>query len=377
MPPDAKPKPLPSRSCTLRIADLVRDDRLRFRDAAYRAIAPVHEYADAMRGDPDEDGYAGPSWGAFPRLVCIDLTEPFTWSQELPAKGSLDKPKKETQTYPAGTTILIGGFTRCDAADESGVARAPAVVYSGTWADAMRLAWGENTARQHGMKRSASETEMVLFSIHMEHPQLSEREAAALAGCSQKTVNRYRNEVEAKAAEFAEATRRAEAFAAATRSGSPPPPPPPPAAPASPPPPATPSHEPAGVVPVDAWKRPLPVGLVGPFEAVGPAQKLLRSLRSDAKALFQQKHGADGTEKCLAPGLVRADVMGVLAAVAAAADMVEADLPFLVCPECDGAGKANGKACKLCKGLGWVAKAEADRFTPAQEKAAGKFRGAN
>lgn len=373
------PPELPSRLCTLRIDSLVRDDRLRFRDAAHKAIGPVQEYADKMRGDPEAEGYAGPEWrvDVFKRAVCLDLTETFSWEEEEPAKGPLGKPRRVRRDYPAGTTLLVGGFTRCEAGDIAGVTHAPAVVYAGTWADALRLAFKENT--EHGARRSRMETEMVLLAIHLipEYAAMTTREVAELAGCSQPTVHRYRQTVKSRADEFAEATKRAEQFAASDRAPTSPPPPlvvpsPPPASPPAP------THTAGEIVPVDAWKRPLPPGVVEPFAVLGPVGKLIRSLRADAKALAQLKHGHDGTEKCVAPGLVKADVVGVLAAVTTACDAVEADLPFLVCPDCDGSGKAHGtgKRCKGCDGLGWVGKGQADLFTPTQEKAASKFRGA-
>jgi hypothetical protein len=372
--PDLARLDLPSRTCTLPIAGIVRDDRLRYRDAAHKAVGPVQEYAAAMAGDPDADPPVSPSWDQFPRIVCIDLTEPYEWTEEVPAKGALGKPRKVRLEYPAGTTLLVGGFTRCEAADLAGVTHAPAVVYSGTWADARRLAWRENT--HHGARRSRMETDRVLLDIHLDpkYAGWSIREVASLAGCTYHAVQAYRSEVGRKEREFIESQKRADAFAAAN---SPPPPPPPPAGPppASPPPPTTPTAA-SGAVPSDAWKRPLPDGLVEPFEAVGPMAKLLRSMRATALEAARMKHGADGRERCLTPGLVKADVQGLLLAVTTGCDGVEADLPFLVCPECDGVGKCGPKGCKLCGGLGWVGKAEADRFTPAQEKVAAKFRGA-
>jgi hypothetical protein len=368
-------RPVPHREQLLDLSALTRDDRLRFRDQLHEASGQAQRYAEAMLD------YGG--WGEFPPTVVVELTEPFTWTEEVAKNPRYpDRVKAERREYPAGTLVLVGGFTRTAAMaslkEAGGLSadfdpRVPCRIQPGTWADALKLAWRENS--HHGQRRSTEETEAVLRSIHADpdHAAAGEREVALLAGCSRATVNRWRAK-----------QRQAEA-----RLHEPPKPPvvnPVPDTPFVPPvvayqpePAPAPKPSPTAAAPLlrDEWGRPVPAHVAPMWECVGLVKRAARDIRAACLALGAAKHGPDGAAKCLSPGLALVDVAAVTAAGYTAADLLDSQGPFLVCPQCDAHGDHKGKTCKLCGGHGVLTRPQADCLPPQLETVAKSFRGAH
>lgn len=357
----------------LDLSDLARDERLRFRDLMHEASGTAQKYAEAMLE------YGG--WGEFPPATVVELTEPFEWSEEVPHPRFPREGKVVRRTYPAGTLVLVGGFTRTAAmasAKESEDApasfdpRVPCRIVSGTWGDALRLAWLENS--RHGRARSSDETAAVLRSIHAnpDHATAGEREVAKLAGVSRATVNRFRAKLaaEARACEPKPAPKvnpvadtPFEPPVAAYQPDAEPPPPPAPSPPASAP------------LLRDEWGRPVPECVAPLWEALPVIKRAARDIRAACLALGAAKHGPDGAAECLTPGLALVDVRAVVAAGYTAADLLDSQAPFLVCPQCDGHGDFRGKSCKLCGSQGALTRPQADALSPQLETKAKSFRG--
>lgn len=309
----------------VRLDEFVRDDRLRYRGS--RANERVEDYSDAFQ----EHG----GWGDFPPLKLIRLTQQFEWHEE---KQDGFKTKRIKKHYDAGTLLLIGGFTRAAAADDAGLAEAPAVIESGTWHDALRLAWTENG--KHGRPRDRDELWMVLDSIHdhPDHKNKSEREVAVLAGTSRGSVNRYRVERRKRMERATASVGEESPSLLASVSGF-----------------------------KDAYGRDVPEVLVEEFRSVPAAKKLTQSLREMSGKLLKLKYGSELGTQCQEPGLERWDVRDLSALLLEQADRGDATLPFLVCPVCDGDGnipdpndKRKKPRCEQCIGRGYLLRHEAE-----------------
>jgi hypothetical protein len=349
------------KSQTVNPTELTRDERLRYRQADRMERVAV-AYAEHMAD------YGG--WGRFPPLTVLRLSEPFWWdTEESDGKkfGHLVPVKKE---YPAGTLLLVGGFTRCRATDllrnwpdtkrpawlptpPLCIDEAPAEIFNGTWEESHRLAWGEN---QHGAARSADEIELVLSAMHLrpEFRDAPERQVASCAGCSRAAVNRWRE----KARRWAEKTQSALPFADRDK--------------------FRPKLR-------DAWGREVPESLEPEFRSVAAARKAAERFRQAGKELLALKYDATG-ERVKEAGLARVDAREISALSLQLADRIDASLPFLVCPDCEGLGKlpvpqagANGsppRRCERCKGEGLLLRAAADDLPPESERKAREAAGA-
>lgn len=327
------------KNATLRLAELVRDERLRYRDT--RLIAPVvKRYTEAF----DDYKDAGSGWGQFPPVTVMRLAEPHRWREEdadaikrIRASGEIrvkDVPLVDRE-YPAGSLLLVGGFTRTEAAELAGLQECPACVYDGTWEDAHRLAWLENT--RHGAARTERDTEIVLTAIHArgDHRDKSEREIAVLAGCSRSAVNRYRAEVR-RQTELNQGTLPFSDKTVAKKVR-------------------------------DAWGREVPEPLHGEFRIRSQVLKSVEQLRKWSNALIALKYSGEQVKE---PGLARVDVRDIAAELLARADQIESLIPFLVCPDCDGSGRAGKDRCELCKGEGLILQSAAVDLPPESERKA-------
>lgn len=356
-PPADTPAPKPPEQLVLSLAALIRDDRLR-----YRVRLPyidddspaVERYADAM------EEYGG--WGEFPAILAVQLTEAH--------KGEIDLPngKRQRVRYPAGEFVLVGGFTRCAAADRRGIVDVPAVVHAGTWEDARRMAWAENS--RHGRPRTRDDLKAVVLSIRYEHPELSYREVAELARTDKNAVWRIVTDLEKeeKDAELERAkgrkpapceTERPEEAILASRPVST----------------SQPRH-----VERDFYGRPIPhMGrLQERFAAVPKAIRVTKSIREEIVTLAAMKHGAEGAEECLTPGLADLDVNAIAMKVLALMDEVNDGLPWIVCPKLEfkiGDLFPTHDDCDLCGGKGTLTKVQAERLPPALEKKASRWMG--
>lgn len=306
----------------------------------FSTAGDAERYAEAMR---DYDG-----WGEFPPITCVELTEQHKFRvEDVQVRG---KSNAGWKTYPAGSLILVGGFTRTEAATLAGVMEAPATVHTGNWDLALRLAWQENSL--HGKPRTSDEIKQVLQSIHQipEYAALGERDVAGLARCSRATVGRFRRALEE--------TRRQATEQVDVE---------PPARPASA---KTDSQGDATFTASlkDKWHRPVPPHLRQCFEVNHQLDLTAKRLRDAVQELGRLKHGPDGTEKCLAPGLIALDLAPVSRSLLTAADLVDSNRPFLVCPYCDGA------ECDRCNGRGWLTRPESEHLPPAIERKAASYR---
>lgn len=318
------------RPVTLPLSDVVRDERLRFRDRFHSIIGVREQYADAMR----EAG----GWGEFPPALCVELTAPHSFGRERVNDRGVGE--FVTETYPAGTAVLVGGFTRCAAAEAAGVAEVPAELEPGTWDDALKLAWSQNS--RHGKPRSADELRAVLASIHQDdkYSALAERAVAELAGCSRASVNRYRRDLDE---------------AAESRGG--------PAASSA----AKPAKIDATTFTLslkDRWGRPVPAHLRPAFEAGPDLDRFAARIRDVAKGVAVLKHGPDGRDACAAPGLLLLDAKRLAAGLLTLANEVDERCPWIVCPTCAGPG------CPKCGDRGWLPRRDvADLSAPLERKA--------
>ncbi|CAN5419740.1 hypothetical protein BH11PLA2_BH11PLA2_32610 [soil metagenome] len=328
---------------TVRIDEITRDERFRFRDA-YTADALVDQYAADM-----EDG-----WGEFPAVKLLRLTEEYSWQELVPvSEERYAKVKNKKQSYKAGTLLLIAGFTRIKAALQAEINIALAVIHEGTWEDALKLAWPENG--RHGRRRSDDDLKMVFISMHTlpSTKDKSEREMAVLAGCHRSSVNRFRKE-------WLETLTKIQSKPSAN--------------------PTTPSLLRSEKLLADSWGREVPESLVEYFRVVPAAKKITQSLREIAAKVISLKYGSDLGTQCQEPGLERFDVRELGAVLMEWADVGEASLPFLVCPEpggCDGEctipDPKNPKKmlrCEQCVGRGYLLRHETDRLPPEAERSA-------
>jgi hypothetical protein len=316
---------------TLKIADLVRDDRLRFRDNMHAASGVVDVYREAMID------YGG--WGEFEPIVVCELTA--IRQGKIETQARCGKTGADPAVYVPGTLLLVGGYTRCEAADAAGVLAAPAVVHSGDWEYALQLAWHQNS--RHGRPRSTDELRQVLTSIHQQArwAEAGERVVAELAGCSRATVNRFRAELK-KIKELAEKQPEPQpirrdskgAFAPALR---------------------------------DKWQRPVPLSLRAAFEVNADLDSRTKSIRNNVIDLARLKHGVEGKAKCLNPGLIELNLERVAKLLLEAADLIDCQRPFVICPHCDAAG------CSHCHDRGWLTRPQAEQLPAALEKKAQSY----
>ena len=319
------------RLTTIPLAEVVLDPRLRFRDRLHDLGGVSHRYAEAMVD-------ADTTWGEFPPALVVELTAPHEYLAHEP--GQFGRGETVKRVYPAGTHVLVGGFTRCAAAEIAKVENIRAEVEPGDWDHAERLAWSENA--RHGKPRSSEELGLVLASIHArpEYAELGERAVAEVAGCSRATVGRFRRALADRAdptdaGDSTEAPRPAKIdtgeFEAALR---------------------------------DRWQRPVPAHLRETFGCGPELERHAKGIRALVTAVARMKHGDDGTIQCRHPGLCLLDVKKLGAGLLSLADEIDARRPFLVCPQCDGHG------CPRCSDRGWLPRGDADALTPMLERKA-------
>jgi hypothetical protein len=127
----------------------------------------------------------------------------------------------------------------------------------------------------------------------------------------------------------------------------------------------------------DAWGREVPDPLRDKFRVVDRAKTKAEQLRSIGEELLKIKYGTDTAgNEIKEPGLERVPVRDIHADLCHLADtVIIADLPHLVCPDCDGEGivddgKLTRSRCETCSGEGELTRRLADSLTPAQERRA-------
>lgn len=330
---------------TVPIEKLIRDERLRFR-VPHSHVGPDAEEHTIERYREAFADYGG--WGLFPPITVVELTQPHEFDPVQSERDQRVGVKRKRGKYAAGSQVLVGGFTRCMAATLAGVLEANANVVSGTWEDAVKIAWSEN-ARHDGRKRTSEELRDVIRSIEAAHPDLSERDVAILAGCNRSAVWRARQAEKAASVTTAPADSGspADAMKSSTKQ----------------------SGTDLDVV-RDLWGRPLLNNhLREQFHCVPSVLEKTKRISSLVAEIAKLKQGPDGTSKCFEPGMIFVDVGAAMLTIMDALDTVSGSIPWIVCPQCD----ANDAACEMCNSRGWVTKAQAEDLPPNLEKIARKW----
>lgn len=344
------------RDTTLMLSDVVWEKRLQHRSdqigGSFKRTT-VEAYAETMT---DTLG-----WGEFPPLTVIELTEPVTLKKEEFNRFSPDDSDWKETTYAVGTLIGIGGWHRSQAAAMTGIDDAPVRLWRGSWADALVLSWKENS--NHGQPRTHDEIQTILHQIHIFHPQyreLSAPQVAKIVGTSRATVIRYR----AKQRELEEAAKRPQPVT-------------PPSAGSLPFGSTSSSGSSGRSVYRDAWGREVPERLVEKFRAVDRAKTKAAQIRQLGEDLLQLTYGSDtGSNELKEPALERVPIRDIHADLCHLADnVILANLPHLICPECDGEGvidpdRITKARCEVCLGEGEITRSQSDGLTPAQERLA-------
>jgi hypothetical protein len=319
----------------VRIADLVLDERLRCRVDQFAIAATANRIKEHFE---ENEG-----WGDIEPVLVARLT---TDSDGLAEPNQFTKKVESKHVISAGSTVLIGGYTRITVAQQCGLTEAPAIIKSCSWSDALRLAWQQNS--RHGTPRSEKDMRFILDCIHSDpaYRKLSDRQIASFAGCSRATVNRYRDLFDKK-----HLPSHVE---------------------------PTPEGAPAAKLYRDAWGREITACLVEQFRCVETARAKADRLRKLAGEFVSLKYGNENSRYVKEPGMTLIDVRDLSADLYAAADKVEAHLPFIVCPACDGEGEIEHDdtqiCCEQCKGNGYLLRAAADSLPPEYEREARKAR---
>lgn len=308
------------------IDSLIRDETLRFRfngmgDASHEAT--IERYADAMQE------YGG--WGEFPPATVVRLTQSAS-------------PRPNT-SHAAGSLVLVGGYSRTSAAVVAGFPEATATIVNGTWQDALSLAWSENTT--HGRPRSSAELWQVVCSIKLIHPKATLDQIGKMAGCGKSAVwrvqQRYGIEIPEPAPKKVEASPKQMTDRGTVKGKM------------------------ADVVTRDLWGRPLEGRMRELFAVVPIVIETCQKIHNLVVGLAERKHGKDGAEKCLEPGLRHVEVNDAVQKAFDLSDEIQSSIPWIVCPACDG------EECDLCNDRGWLTKSQVENLEPRLEKKAKKW----
>ncbi len=119
--------------------------------------AVIERYAMEMR-----DG------DVFPPILVVELSEQF-------------------EDHGPGTLLLVGGFTRFCAAQAAGLTSLAARIRPGTWADAKKMAWSQNS--DHGQPRTKNDLRRIIEAVRADDPDVSIRQIAKLVDCSKWMVH--------------------------------------------------------------------------------------------------------------------------------------------------------------------------------------------
>jgi hypothetical protein len=332
-------------SAIVPIEKLIRDERLRFR-VPHSHLGPDAEEQTIERYREAFSDYGG--WGLFPAITIVELSEPHEFDAVQTERDQRVGVKRKRCKYPAGSQILVGGFTRCMAATLAGVLESSANIVRGTWDDAVKMAWQEN-ARHDGRKRTSEELRDVIRSIESAHPDLSEHAVAKLAGCNRSAVWRARQAKKTFQESISpeDSDSPADAMRSKTRQAG----------------------QESDVV-RDLWGRPLLTNqLREQFNCVPSVLERKKRISSLIAEIAKLKQGPSGTEKCFEPGMVFVDVGSAMLTIMEALDGVTDCIPWIVCPQCD----ANDAACEMCNSRGWITKRQAEDLPPNLEKKARKW----
>jgi hypothetical protein len=313
---------------TISLTDLIRDNRLRYRmpaqDEGYSQEAAVERYREAF------EEYGG--WGSFPPLKVLKL------AQQCPGR-------EPGTSYYVGSLILVGGYTRVEAAEWAAIEVAPCDVVHGTWADALALAWTENTT--HGRPRTHAELVLVVADIRRMYPDWSLSRVATAAGCHKSAVWRID---QAKKREDEGSKPDGEVDPEDTFAGQ-----------------KTKPRQVVNQVSRDMWGRPLPASLVPLFEPLPDLIAATKRIEREIDSILKLKHGPDGSWKAKQQpaGLRNADLTTAHTTIRDALLTVRGQVPFIVCPGCDGKD-----GCEVCEERGYLYQEDVEHLEPDLEQRA-------
>ncbi|WP_020469414.1 ParB/RepB/Spo0J family partition protein [Zavarzinella formosa] len=156
----------------LSLDDITIDTRLQFRTGRGPFGCDqetIERYAMEMKEGTD-----------FPPILIVELSEQF-------------------EDHRPETLLLVGGFTRYCAAQAAGLKSLAARIRSGTWADAQKMAYSQNS--DHGQPRKPNDLRRVIEAVRADNPGISIREIAKLVDCSKWMVHKIIGVANPKTAE--------------------------------------------------------------------------------------------------------------------------------------------------------------------------------
>lgn len=254
--------------------------------------------------------------------------------------------KMDGQLHAVGTLVLVSGYHRYEAAKRSEMQTVPCVIVEGSWEDAERTAWKQNA--DHGLPRTNSDLRIVLGAAHSNNRlrTLSIRKLADMLSCTKGSIERYRKEIE----ERAKQVETEIPFPVPTRTDG--------------------SDETPRAAFRDAYGNPIPEWLEERFRCVEKAKRVSQRIRAAAEELLRLKY--KDNESIREPGLETVDARSIYAEMVMIADRLDSNIPWLVCPRCEGRGENAGKRCDTCQKEGYLVRHQADTLPPELErKAAG------
>lgn len=323
----------------INITDIHRDDRLMCRSRLdHEHVARIMErFQDA--GDWPE---------TIPPLVVFRLTSQSPARQIANFIKHLHYEKMDGQVHAVGTLVLVSGYHRFEAANRCEMQQVPCVIVEGTWDDAERTAWKQNS--DHGLPRTNNDLRIVLGAAHSNNrlKTLSIRKLADMLACTKSSVERYRKELEDRAKQVETEIP----FPVPNRTDE------------------SQNQESPRASFRDAYGNPIPEWLEERFRCVEKAKRVSRRIRAAAEELLRLKY--KDNEAIREPGLETVDARSIYAEMVMIADRLDSNIPWLVCPQCEGRGEVGSKRCDTCQREGYLVRHQADTLPPELErKAAG------
>jgi hypothetical protein len=252
---------------------------------------------------------------------------------------------KESRMY------LGDGAHRCEATRMIGRKSIEAEVKTGTYTDCLQYALLANTV--HGLPRSPDDKVQCIMAAVKEWPTLSNVQLAKLTDVDDKTVAKYRKELEAKKEVVKTVTRTAsdgkQRAAAAPRNSEVAPKPKVKAAP------------PAEVVVKDALGYPIPKKVQKFWERQG-------EIISETKQLSAIINAFKGHQQAKDILYAEINFSGLLADLEKAWHNMRLAIPYAVCTVCAGHPETQSNGCRFCFGKGLISKFRYDTCAPKESK---------
>ena len=245
---------------------------------------------------------------------------------------------------------LADGMHRCVAHTKLGRKSVEALVHNGTYQQALEYALLANTV--HGLPRSQDDKMQCIVAALNEWPKLSNNQIAKLCDVDEKTVIKYRKQMEADGAIV-----KAKTLTASDGSQRP----------AERPPrksevPA--SVKKAEVAPekiLDYTKTEIPKKILKYWNRTGEIHELTSRISSVINVCKQSQREKD---------IMYAEVnfSGLLSDLERAWHNLKLAVPYAVCPTCQGHPETQAHGCRLCFGKGLISEFKYKHTTPVETK---------